>query len=100
RRRRPAGRGNVALSTAVYASIACVSASMPLSAVTFGGHDTVSIGSTSATRGGKKLLVMANLSLFSVLVQTDGAETSEPVPAVVGTQISDMIGPGILSSPT
>ena len=38
-----------ALSTAVYASMACVRASMPLSAVTFGGHDTVSSGSTSAT---------------------------------------------------
>ena len=34
----PRGSGNSSLSTAVNASMACVSASMPLSAVTFGGQ--------------------------------------------------------------
>ena len=40
-----------ALSIAVNASMAWVSASMPLSAVTFGGQDSVSSGSTIAAAG-------------------------------------------------
>ena len=43
---------------------------------------------------------MLTLIWFSVSVNTAAAETSEPVPAVVGTQISGRTGPGTLSSPT
>ena len=65
--------------------MACVSASMPLSAVTFGGHDTVKFGSTSATAGRRRLLTILALRWLSVSVKTAAADTSEPVPAVVGT---------------
>ena len=43
---------------------------------------------------------MPTLIWLSVSVSTAAADTSEPVPAVVGTQISGATGPGILSSPT
>src|SRR5438552_2468653 len=36
---------------------------------------------------------------LSLSVSTEAAETSDPVPAVVGTQMSGKIGPGTLSSP-
>src|SRR5207248_89231 len=98
--RSPGGSGKSSLSTAVYASIACVSASMPLSAVTFGGHDTVNSGSTSATAGRRWLLSTPTFIWLSVSVRTAAADTSEPVPAVVGRQNSGATGPGTLPSPT
>src|SRR5439155_22341858 len=85
--RSPGGSGNSALSTAVYASMACVRASMPLSAVTFGGHDTVNSGSTMATRGRRYQLSKPVFTWLSVSVKAAACDTSEPVPAVVGTQM-------------
>src|SRR5262249_1190620 len=98
--RSPAGNGKSALSIAVYASMACVKASMPLSAVTFGGPVTVMNGSTTAALGRSQLERMPTLIWFSVSVTTDAAGTPDPVPGVVGTQIKGEPGPGILSSPT
>ena len=72
---------------------------MPLSAVTFGGHDTVSSESTTATSGRKNGLRHETLICFSVSVKTAAAETSDPVPAVVGTQMSGVTGPGTRQSP-
>ena len=62
-----------------------VSASRPLAAVTGGGHDTVSSGSTSATRGIISGLRRLALSRCPGAASTAFAVTSAPVPAVVGT---------------
>ena len=70
---------------------------MPLSAVTFAGQLRVSSGSTTATRGRRWLLSTPTFIWFSVSVSTAAADTSEPVPAVVGKQISGMIGTGDLA---
>ena len=81
----PAGSGKASLSTAVNASTAWVRASMPLSAVTFGGQPTVSSGSTTANAGRRNGLRHDTFMCRSVSVKTAAADTSDPVPAVVGT---------------
>src|SRR6478672_7193187 len=62
-----------------------VSASRPLAAVTGGGHDTVSSGSTSATRGIISGLRRLAFRRCPGTASTALAVTSAPVPAVVGT---------------
>ena len=69
-----------------------VSASRPLAAVTGGGHDAVSSGSTSATRGIISGLRRLALSRCSGTASTALAVTSAPVPAVVGTATQGAAG--------
>src|SRR5579883_1945535 len=95
----PLGSGNRSLSTAQKPSMACVSASLPESAVAFGGQLTVNIGSTIANAGRRNGLRQDTLIWLAVSVKTAAAETSEPVPAVVGMQISGFTGPGMRQSP-
>src|SRR5947208_14193570 len=95
----PLGSGNASLSTAQYASMACVSASMPESAVTFGGQLTVNSGSTIANAGRRNGLRHDTLMWFAVSVNTAAADTSEPVHAVVGMQISGLTGPDTRQTP-
>src|SRR5436309_1619841 len=65
--------------------MAWVRASMPLSAVTFGGQEADRSGSTAATRGRRWLLRTPTFMWLSASVRTAAPDTSEPVPAVVGT---------------
>src|SRR5262249_4178799 len=95
----PLGSGKSSLSHAVNASMACVSASIPESAVTFGGHDTLRSGSTTAASARRNGLRQLTLICLAVSVNTAAADTSEPVPAVVGTQMIGVIGPGTRQSP-
>ena len=65
---------------------------MPLAAVTGGGQDTVSSGSTSATRG-----IISGLRRLALIrcageASTALAVTSAPVPAVVGTATQGTAG--------
>ena len=69
-----------------------VSASRPLAAVTGGGQDTVSSGSTSATRGIISGLRRLALRWCSGTASTALAVTSAPVPAVVGTATQGAAG--------
>ncbi len=62
-----------------------VSASMPLAAVTSGGQDTVSSGSTRAAIGNIDAPRRLALTWCSGEASTAFAVTSAPVPAVVGT---------------
>src|SRR5215470_10095400 len=62
-----------------------VSASIPLAAVTAGGQDTVSSGSTTAARGIIVWLRRLALTRCPGEASTAFAVTSAPVPAVVGT---------------
>ncbi|MCY1314633.1 hypothetical protein D9M70_653070 [compost metagenome] len=67
-----------------YASMAWVSASIPVSAVTLGGKLRVSSKSTSAATGMKPAPTQSIFSsLFSSVMMVKRV-TSEPVPAVVG----------------
>ena len=78
----------------MYASIACESASIPECAVTTGGAPTVSSGSQIAWRGIMNgLATPIFISVFGS-VMTDTGVASEPVPAVVGSAISGISGPG------
>jgi len=58
---------------------------MPLAAVTGGGQEALSSGSTSATRGSINGLRRLALTWCSGTASTALAVTSAPVPAVVGT---------------
>ena len=72
---------------------------MPLSAVTFGGQLTVNSGSTIAKFGRRNGLRHDTLMRLAVSVNTAAADTSDPVPAVVGMQMSGFTGPGTRQSP-
>ena len=67
------------------ASIACVSASMPVAAVMAGGRPVISAGSSAATLGTSRVSTITILLLRSGSAITAATVTSEPVPAVVGT---------------
>ena len=71
-------------SVDTYASSACVSASMPVSAVIAGGTLATSSGSRIATIGCRESLTRGYLTPSAVLVITENLVTSEPVPLVVG----------------
>nr|WP_276602970.1 hypothetical protein [Nannocystis pusilla] len=66
-------------------SISWVSASRPQSAVTAGGSERVSAGSTIAARGSIFGLRRLTLTRCASAASTALRVTSEPVPAVVGT---------------
>src|SRR5579862_8963624 len=66
-----------------YASIACVSASIPVAAVRLGGMPTIRTGSLMATLGVTRQSTMAILTCVSVLVMMQNRVTSLAVPAVV-----------------
>ena len=72
---------------------------MPLSAVTFAGQPSVRLGSTTASAGRKKCDRHETFIPASVSVYTAAGETSEPVPAVVGTHATGISGPGTRFSP-
>ena len=85
--------------TAQKPSMACVRASIPESAVTFGGQLTVKSGSTIANAGRMNGLKHDVLTWFAVSPNTAAADTSDPVPAVVGMQMTGFTGPGTRQSP-
>ena len=68
----------------MYASIACVSASMPVVAVVRGGRPTVSPGSRMAYSGMSLRSMSAYLWCVSLSVMTAAIVVSLPVPDVVG----------------
>ena len=72
----------------VYASMACVSASMPVVAVSFGGSEAVSAGSRMAACGTSLYEVNDSLACAFVSATTATSVTSLPVPAVVGTAMN------------
>ena len=78
----------------MYASSAWSSASSPVAAVTPGGHDVVSSGSTTARLGWRKrweipvFVPRLGKSTIATVV------TSEPVPDVVGSASTGRSGPG------
>src|SRR6478736_5718576 len=72
--------------------MACVRASMPLSAVTFGGHDTVSSGSTTATAGRRKLLRIPTFIWLSVSVSTAAPEAEHGVGLEVACRLDAGVG--------
>src|SRR5579862_8846490 len=80
-------------------SIACASASMPEWAVTLAGQETVSAGSTMAHFGISARDAMPTFIARSGSATTATGLTSDPVPAVVGTATTGVIGPGTLFSP-
>ena len=71
-----------------------MSASMPVDAVTPGGHDTVSVGSTIASEGRRYpceipvFVPRRGKSMIATVV------TSDPVPDVVGKATTGRTGPG------
>ena len=78
----------------VYASSACMSASMPVAAVTPGGHETVSAGSTIASAGRRCRCETPVFVPRRGKSTTATVVTSEPVPEVVGSATSGSTGPG------
>src|SRR2546423_1807125 len=74
--------------------MACVRASMPLSAVTLAGQLSVSRESATAPRGRRELLRMPTLIFAPPAVGTAAAVDSEPLPALGRPQISRGTGPG------
>lgn len=66
-------------------SIACVSASMPVAAVTRGGRPSIRFGSSAIAAGTSLLSTMANFRPACGSETTEATVTSEPLPAVVGT---------------
>ena len=70
------------------ASTACVSASMPVAAVTSRGNPVISAGSSAAIAGTSRVSAMTSLRLVSGSETTAATVTSDPVPAVVGTAYS------------
>ena len=66
-------------------STACVSASMPVAAVTARGMPVISAASSAAITGTSLPSTIGVLVRATVSVTTATAVTSEPVPAVVGT---------------
>lgn len=73
---------------------------MPVAAVIEGGRDSVSSGSSSATRGQLKALPTLILTFCSLSDSTDQMVSSLPVPAVVGIATTGAPGFGTLSMPT
>src|SRR5690606_631947 len=69
----------------VYDSTACTKASMPLKAVTRGGHERVSSGSTRAAAASQLQSRKLFFTLVSSSVNTALGVISAPAPAVVGT---------------
>ena len=67
------------------ASTACVSASMPVAAVTAGGRPVISTGSSAAIVGTRRVSAITSFLLVTGSEITAATVTSEPVPAVVGT---------------
>jgi hypothetical protein len=65
--------------------MSCVMASSPVAAVTAGGRDRVSSGSTNTNRGSSRSLRMLRLARCSGEEITPLRVASDPVPAVVGT---------------
>ena len=65
-------------------STACVSASMPLAAVTLRGSPSMRLPSSAAMRGTSLPSTTASLARAAVSVTTAATVTSAPVPAVVG----------------
>ena len=68
--------------------------SMPAAAVTSGGSVIVSSGSTTARVGRSRQWLMPVLTFIDRMSSTHIAVLSEPVPAVVGTAMSGLSGPG------
>ena len=71
---------------------------MPVSAVVWGGRDTVSSGSSTAQRGIRHRSLTAYL-WWSAPVTTAAMVVSEPVPAVVGTAMKGEMGRRTFRSP-
>lgn len=69
----------------IYASTACVNASIPVSAVICGGSFTVTNGSRTATCGIIEISITGCFSFVSLFEKTAASVASAPVPAVVGT---------------
>ena len=69
---------------------------MPLSAVTFGGHDARQQRIDDGDSRPQVVAQEPTLIWLSVSVNAAAPETSEPVPAVVGTQTTGRIGPGMI----
>jgi hypothetical protein len=63
----------------------CVSASMPVAAVTAGGSAKVSCGSAKTARASSFALNTVRLMCVLFSATTDERPTSEPVPEVVGS---------------
>ena len=68
--------------------------SIPDAAVTSGGSDIVSSGSTTARVGRSRQWLIPVLTFMDRMSSTHIAVDSEPVPAVVGTAISGLSWPG------
>src|ERR1041384_5714670 len=69
----------------MYASTACVSASMPVAAVIARGNPVWSALSSAAASGTMRGDMIANLRVVDGSDTTAAMVTSDPVPAVVGT---------------
>ena len=81
------------LHVQLYPSIACVSASIPVSAVSWGGMARAICGSTMAMSGTICRLMRLSFLWSSVSVSTTANVASEPVPDVVETQTSLHLAP-------
>ncbi len=86
--------------TDMNASMLWIRASMPEAAVTPGGHEMVSNGSTMARSGMRCGLTTPCFTFFSSFEKMAMAVTSEPVPAVVGIAIRGSPFLGTMSTPT
>ena len=64
----------------------CVSASMPVAAVTCGGRPSVNSGSANTTLARIFALKTTRFKCVSFSLTTDERPTSEPVPEVVGSE--------------
>ena len=78
----------------MYDSIACVRMSAPAAAVTSGGTLSVLSGSTMPSAGRSSRCDTPAFTFWSSTWVTATAVVSLPVPAVVGTAISGLSGPG------
>src|SRR5262245_41108465 len=78
----------------VYDSIACVRMSQPAAAVTSGGAVSVLSGSTIPTAGRRRRCETPAFTWWARTWVTATAVVSLPVPAVVGTAINGLSGPG------
>lgn len=83
-----------------YASIACVSASMPVAAVSPLGMPSISRGSLTATVGVHRASMMAILTWRCVSVMIANRVISDAVPAVVLTATSGAMSRLSLSTPS
>ncbi len=84
--------------SALYASTAWVSASMPVIAVTCAGTPSVTAASRMATSGIRVAWASTFLSPVAASIITVTLVVSDPVPAVVGTAISGRRGRNALCS--